>query len=878
MNQEKYKAVMNILSDKDQNSIDEIRGNILDIMKSLIGETNSKDKNILWFERDNIKCDKDYCQIISSYFDIIILYFDKNKSFDFKKFSKEILYIAENNKYSTIFKLTRELFRKLDSSEEIFYDLYWSVFFLGFKKDSPLNSIFVENLKEISQYEKVINTNYSKYISEFNFNNINESFLIDLNNFIDLILIPNSKDLIILGIIEKLKQKRDVAFNICEKGQFEKLKKEEQKKNVLISSEPDINKIKDEKEDIFIKESEKTEPQNNILNQNSEKKEENKKELQCTSESNLNKSNGGKENIVKNNNTETEDKNKNFNSPIEKEFLNKEEQEQEPTTDETVERDIIDDLNNSFEKAKEEFQGQNINNDFAKLLLFQFQKHDRYNGIINLISSIRKELNEYKVIVQNQNELFSQDCIIHENLIQINRLNMAISQLKPPTIINIKRKFIDILIYLILKNNSKLFDLQKEYSPNSDFLQKVLNKLERFKKIETVKKKIKFVKDLKNKNLSTTEFPFIEKDSSNIISLIVRFLSFYKKKCSNIIHLEKKTTKYYYLPGKEKKKDDYYMINIFNIYRNNNISDSLDIKTESYEKNLKNKNKLSDDDEELIEIDFDIFYKFLFSSNLQSSTEDDLDDLEFKKEMDMIKMKKSTPVNSTCNLIVNSINTIVSSVKNDLFNFPLSDDIFNENEKNWINGNLKEFRNKIKSLENMLLILKNGKNNPLKINEEISKFFNNFYSLLKREINFDCKYFYNLNETILERYLLVYFQYKVIKLETLYDMVRGISQALPEIIKQEKKSALDDYNKIIKKTKYLNDKIVQSSKLKTPNEIFIEWKHKQNHYNIDYEIFINNIEASIKETAKIKIDDEIIEDKITTLWLIINGLDELVLN
>lgn len=79
------------------------------------------------------------------------------------------------------------------------------------------------------------------------------------------------------------------------------MKKEEQKKNVLISSEPDISKINDEKEDIFIKESEKTESQNNFLNQNSEKKEENKKELQYTSESNLNESNGGKENIVKNN-------------------------------------------------------------------------------------------------------------------------------------------------------------------------------------------------------------------------------------------------------------------------------------------------------------------------------------------------------------------------------------------------------------------------------------------------------------------------------------------------------------------------------------------------------------------------------------------------
>ena len=70
---------------------------------------------------------------------------------------------------------------------------------------------------------------------------------------------------------------------------------------MLISSEPDISKINDEKEDIFIKESEKTESQNNFLNQNSEKKEENKKELQYTSESNLNESNGGKENIVKNN-------------------------------------------------------------------------------------------------------------------------------------------------------------------------------------------------------------------------------------------------------------------------------------------------------------------------------------------------------------------------------------------------------------------------------------------------------------------------------------------------------------------------------------------------------------------------------------------------
>ena len=85
----------------------ELRENILIILKSLIGEINPKNKDKLWFEKENIKCDNDYYQIISSYKDIMILHFHKKKSFDFKKFSKEFLAIAENNKYSTLFRLTR---------------------------------------------------------------------------------------------------------------------------------------------------------------------------------------------------------------------------------------------------------------------------------------------------------------------------------------------------------------------------------------------------------------------------------------------------------------------------------------------------------------------------------------------------------------------------------------------------------------------------------------------------------------------------------------------------------------------------------------------------------------------------------------------------
>ena len=58
-------------------------------MKNLIGETNSKVKNTLWFEKENFKFDKDYCQIISSNIDIMILHFNKNKTLISKNSQRE---------------------------------------------------------------------------------------------------------------------------------------------------------------------------------------------------------------------------------------------------------------------------------------------------------------------------------------------------------------------------------------------------------------------------------------------------------------------------------------------------------------------------------------------------------------------------------------------------------------------------------------------------------------------------------------------------------------------------------------------------------------------------------------------------------------------
>ncbi len=79
------------------------------------------------------------------------------------------------------------------------------------------------------------------------------------------------------------------------------------------------------------------------------------------------------------------------------------------------------------------------------------------------------------------------------------------------------------------------------------------------------------------------------------------------------------------------------------------------------------------------------------------------------------------------------------------------------------------------------------------------------------------------------------------------------------IIKEQKKSALDDYNKNREKTKSLKDIIDKLSKLKMPNEIFIEWKNKRNLKKIiDYETFIKKIGDSIKEKKKLKLKSIIV--------------------
>ena len=61
-------------------------------------------------------------------------------------------------------------------NEKKFNDIYWSIYFLGFKRENPFNNYFIENLKDIWEFEKIRDSPFAKHIKEFNYHNIDDNF------------------------------------------------------------------------------------------------------------------------------------------------------------------------------------------------------------------------------------------------------------------------------------------------------------------------------------------------------------------------------------------------------------------------------------------------------------------------------------------------------------------------------------------------------------------------------------------------------------------------------------------------------------------------------------------------------------------------------
>ena len=228
-----------------------------------------------------------------------------------------------------------------------------------------------------------------------------------------------------------------------------------------------------------------------------------------------------------------------------------------------------------------------------------------------MIATIKKHIEEYNFIQVSQKKLFSISIMLEKSLITINKLSSIIKLLKPPTIINLKRKILDLIIYLILKNNQAQFYLKPGYCPNKSFLEKILEKLKKkdANKEEIIKNKIDIVENLINENKTTIEFPFNCNDNST--NIVMKYLNFYKRKCNYIVHISEKNAKNYYLPFNKYIENDF--INEINLFKLKDDENKNEINS--------NENIIEDDDdllykEKSTELDIDIAFDFLLKEKI----------------------------------------------------------------------------------------------------------------------------------------------------------------------------------------------------------------------------------------------------------------------
>lgn len=701
----------------EENDENEIKQSVKDILKLLI-VVNAKSIEELWFENAVIKQDVNYYNLIIDLIDKLYVNLTENKIIDIKKTSIEMVEIINKSEYCSIYELIRKLFFKVDPTYNDYYDIYCSVCFLGFNEYSRLNYLLIENLKELKEYDTIINSPFSQELSNFNYGNLDREFLENLNEFIDSIMAIPPDNQKINEIIEKLKNYKGKSNNIQltlnnNSNEFPSIENniqnkngndddhkniQEQSKNMnddkssnnyamdipKIDNDIHLNKLEDnvstkELNNKIVNndqaENKIKEANNNILDDMKDNiplqevnfanigdiKSEEEKGNKCTPEDPNNNSQENikdktSENIQNDSLNNNNDKsNESFDnqksksqtiSPVKsngEEFTNNE--DTEITSNKRLEKETEYDTFENFKNASK-IQCKEITN-IEKIILMHKKRMYRVNAIISLKEKIKQWMNKFCDISKSLKELLNHFCTFQENMINITVLKSIINQMKPPVISNIRRKFIDLFIFWIIKKNEKLFVLDPNYSPKSNYLDQILEILQNKNNSNEVKSKIDFVLKEKGKNSSITRFPM--KIKNYLIDDCISYLNFYKGKCSQVIHIGKEGFKFYNLPEitKNDKINDTYHI----FSESKNKKDYTEIKINSNNENIAEKDSM---------IDIEFVLKFLFESNYAYKP----DDTNILNILSNINNEKKDTFDTIIDSISQSFSNAVKSLEN----------------------------------------------------------------------------------------------------------------------------------------------------------------------------------------------------------------------
>ena len=462
-----------------------------------------------------------------------------------------------------------------------------------------------------------------------------------------------------------------------------------------------------------------------------------------------------------------------------------------------------------------------------------FKIQNRFNLIVQQLAKCKKTIKEIAVS-EISNKIFYENKIeIEKFLIEIKLVKSVIELLGTRSIIIVKKKLLDMIIYSLIKTNKDKFEIDKNYCQNENILKKILKKIEKYSDniirkddIDKNNASKNYIIGLINKNQSSIEFPISCTDK--YLNIIIGYLSFCKSKYNKV--------------EKENKQD------------------------------RKNKVEINSQNSRPLKINIDIILEYFIKNNLVF--EDDHSKL--KKKLEELESKK----NSLIDKYFSSTSEGWKTLLNDYDKFDKKEQenymsAFNFSEKELINQIIKDFEDSLRSLKNNLLKLKEIEDETKK-KELLEQFFSKYHQITEKELSFNESDYLKLSENIKERYLLIFFQIQLTKYSLLNFYSKSFAKILNDNLEYNKKLIINEYSELKAQSRQLLDEMKKNNKIKSARKLFIEWKiTRLINIKDNFETFIDNIKKYV-DSVELRFNDEVISDKITSLWIIKNDLEQYV--
>ena len=173
--------------------------------------------------------------------------------------------------------------------------------------------------------------------------------------------------------------------------------------------------------------------------------------------------------------------------------------------------------------------------------------------------------------------------------------------------------------------------------------------------------------------------------------------------------------------------------------------------------------------------------------------------------------------------------------------------LFDIKEKNFIMRELKKFKETLELLKEKLMNL-NTINDDIKKVELFNQFFFDFYSIVKNVLDFDEDYYFYLCEAEEERYLLVFFQFILMKYQEMNLYSKNFFKIINDYCEKNKKDIISAVFELKNQKGQLFDEIKKIMKIKSAKKLYLERKFTRRvNLKQNFNAFINEIKKYVNQ-------------------------------